>query len=244
MKNFEPLMVWLKRSPRNEPLDLFHANTEPFLRTLVALGYKPSHIVDVGAHMGGWTRSALNLFPKAYYSLFEPQRDLLENQTDLDLPNVRKIYMGVGAKSGQSLFTNNPRRDSSSFRFSPPEAKERGFDQELMPIVSLDDFFGSSDEWPRPDLLKVDAEGLDLEVVSGGAKVIDSCEIVLLEAGVLNKSFQNGLGRTIAHMGDRGFTVFDITDLNRTPSAGALWNVEVAFVKKDGFLDRAINKYE
>ena len=38
--------------------------------------FKPKHIVDVGANRGYWTKEVMKIFPNAYYTLFEPQRDL------------------------------------------------------------------------------------------------------------------------------------------------------------------------
>jgi hypothetical protein len=40
-----------------------------------------------------------------------------------------------------------------------------------------------------------------------------------------------------------GFCPFDITDLNRTEKSGALWLIEIAFVQKNGSLDRCIDSY-
>lgn len=111
-----------------------------------------------------------------------------------------------------------------------------------MPVVSLDEFFINS-EWPRPDVLKVDAEGWDLEVLKGATLVLGSCQLVLLEAGVMNKTFENTALEVMKDMDTRGFQLFDITDLNRTPSFGRLWNVELAFAKKNGDLIKAISFY-
>lgn len=199
-------------------------------------------MVDVGAHSGGWTRSAMAFYPEAKYSLFEPQRSLLENQRDLDLPNVRKHYVGAGPRTEAALLTRHSRSDSWSYRLTPTEAKDRGFSQEESSVVSLDDFFANS-EWPAPDVLKIGAEGWDLEVLSGATTTAAACEVVLVEAGVMNKSFGNTVLAVLEFMKRLGFTLFDVTDLNRTPTFGALWNVEVAFVKSGGLLDRGVSSY-
>jgi hypothetical protein len=44
-------------------------------------------------------------------------------------------------------------------------------------------------------------------------------------------------------MAGRDFVLFDITDLNRTQKHGALWLVELAFVRRNGPLEARIDAY-
>lgn len=221
-----------------------HANTDPFFQCLVNLRFSPRHVVDIGAHLGGWTRSAMKYFPAAQYSLFEPQRNLLESQLDLDSnKNLSKHYVGLGACSGTFKLTASPRADSFSFRLSPKEAAALGREQFDVEVITLDSFFSQNPEKLNPDLIKIDAEGWDLEVLQGAKDTLQKCEVVLLEAGVMNKSFKNTAGLVIHEMESRGFVLFDITDLNRTTRDNALWNVELAFVRKGGRLELAVDSY-
>jgi hypothetical protein len=59
----------------------------------------------------------------------------------------------------------------------------------------------------------------------------------------MNKFFQNTFTDVIREMSERGFVVFDITDLNRTQKHNALWLVEIAFVKSGKWLDHKIDSY-
>lgn len=235
--------MFFKRKVSKKTGGVFHADTEPFFRLLGNVGYIPNHIVDVGAHLGGWTRSALNAFPDSKYTLFEPQKELLESQSDLDVPNVRRNYVGVGPVSGQALLSKHYRADSFSFSLTPEQARDRGFSQVTVEVISLDEYFQQNTDWPPPDLLKIDAEGWDIEVVRGAEKVVSQCDLVLVEAGVLNKRFTNTALEVMKEMDRRGFKLADITDLNRTPTAGALWNVELAFVKAGASFDQSVSSY-
>jgi FkbM family methyltransferase len=222
-----------------------HANTDPFFQCLLNIGFKPRHIIDVGAHMGGWTRTALQYFPDSHYSLFEPQRDLLESQIDLlKNPKIRFYFQGVGSKCEIRKMTTSSRRDSYSFQWSVDQARDLGSEQFEMEVVALDEFFvQDAILFPPADIVKIDAEGWDLEVLKGAEQTISHAEVVLLEAGVMNKSFKNTTREVINVMFNKGFVLFDITDLNRTSRDNALWNVELAFVRKAGKLEHAIDKY-
>ncbi len=46
-------------------------------------GFDPKHIVDVGANHGSWTREAVQYFPRAHYTLVEPQHELRIHSQDL-----------------------------------------------------------------------------------------------------------------------------------------------------------------
>jgi len=221
----------------------FHANTEPIFRLLANLDYKPEHIVDVGAHRGAWTLSAMRLFPDAKYTLFEPQRDLLCENSALQSSNVTLNFLGVGPKSGEALFTEHARQDSSSFAWSESEAKSSNFAQKLLPIIALDDYFEKHQDWPRPQVIKIDAEGWDLEVLHGASEIIKGCDVIFVEATVLNRKHPNTALRVMNDMNDRGFDLVDITDLNRTPSFGALWLVELAFASRKSNIFKAIDRY-
>lgn len=219
-----------------------HAHTDPFFDCLVRLGFRPGHIVDVGANRGNWTRTALRYFPDASYALFEPQKELLQG-TDLDIdPRIRIFAMGAGPETSVMKLSKSDRDDSFSFALTAEEAAREGREQVEAPVVALDEFL-DKEGIPYPDMLKIDAEGWDLEVLKGADKCAANAEVVLLEAAVMNKLFANKFGVVASEMEGRGFVLFDITDLNRTQKHNALWLVEVAFVKKGGALDAAVSSY-
>jgi FkbM family methyltransferase len=228
--------------PSLDQFNSSHAKTDPFFNCLSSLGYSPEHVVDIGANRGNWTRTAIRYFPESRYTLFEPQSDLLIGG-DLEGDSRVQIYaMGVGPKTATMLLSKHDRDDSYSFALTKDEAASMGRQQVEAPVVALDEFL-TKEGLPYPSMLKIDAEGWDLEVLKGAEAALLHADVVLLEASVMNKSFPNKLARVIAEMELRGFVVFDITDLNRTVKQNALWLVEIAFVKAGGFLDKKVDAF-
>jgi len=220
-----------------------HAKTDPFFQSLLRLGYCPSHIVDVGANRGNWTRTAMKYFPDARYSIFEPQEKMRAEVSDLlENSNVEFHCMGAGPVNSTMKFTQHERDDSHTFALTSQQAENLGYPQIQVPVVALDDFFKARG-LPKVDILKIDAEGWDLEVLKGATKTAAEANVVLMEASVLNPVFSNTVEEVIGVMSRLGFTLFDITDLNRTVKDDALWLVELAFVKKDGPLRKAVQSY-
>lgn len=210
---------------------------DDFFRTLVALGTRPNVIVDVGAHRGEWTRTSLRHFPDAQYVLFEPQRDLMDAQADLVSPRIRIHHDGVGpAPEDARPFTMHPDRGSWSFAYSSEDAVEFGLSQSAARIVTLDQYFATGDgrDLAAPDILKIDAEGWDLQVLAGAGRTVAAADIVFVEAGVTNKLFVNSAIAVMTELDGRGFSLIDITDAQRPLASGALWNVELAFANRSG----------
>ena len=223
--------------------DSGHATTDPFFDSLLRLGYHPSHIVDVGANRGNWTRTAMKYFPGIRYTMFEPQEKMRSEVTDLLCnPGVEFHCMGAGPVNSTMKLTQHERDDSHTFALTPEQAEGFGYPQIEVPVVTLDDFFKVRG-LPKVDILKIDAEGWDMEVLKGAVKTAAEADVVLIEASVLNPVFTNTVEKVVAEMSFLGFVLFDITDLNRTPKHGALWLVELAFVKKSGTLRKAVNSY-
>lgn len=212
-----------------------------FYDTLKKMGFTPNHIVDVGANHGTWTREALRYFPKAHYTLLEPQNWLKKSFQDiLDMnPKVQYFPLGAGEKEGSFHFTIVDRDDSCSFRYSQEEAKAAGFEQIEIPVVTLNNLLANSD-FPVPDIIKIDAEGLDIAVLKGASNFFGITEIFMVEAGVVNKIFDNSFLKLINFMDEKGYRLFEITDLNRPFSPSVLWLVELVFVKKNGFIDSQV----
>lgn len=218
--------------------------TQRMFRVLGELGLTPSHIVDVGGNHGNWTRAALAAFPNAKVTLFEPQRNLAPRHTDLAAnPRVELIYKGVGGFDGNASFTYHPRDDSSSFIYSAIEAAAQGMVQEEIAICRLDTAMAGS-RFGVPQIVKIDAEGLDLKVLDGAPATIEQADVVLIEATVACPDYPNTAAIIFAQMENLGFRLFDITDLNRSRELGVLWLIEATFVRKDSAVAKAATQYK
>lgn len=211
-----------------------------FYNILKAENYTPKCIYDIGANKGTWTKECMNFFPDSNYILFEPQPNLRSNiEKCLQGKNNYSIYtVGVGNKNDKLLFTYHERDDSCSFIISEEEAAQKGYKQVYTPIVKLDSFVVENN-LPKPDILKIDAEGIDLDVLAGASHIINNhVEIVLVEVGVMNKYIKNSALEVLKYMDKANFKLFDITDLNRPFKNNVLWLCEFVFIKKNSVLDK------
>lgn len=208
---------------------------------LRSLNFVPKHIVDVGANHGTWTREVLKYFPDATYTLLEPQYWLKDSIKDLleQNRNIRFYPVGSGEEEGSFKFTIVDRDDSCTFRYSEEDAKRKGFRQIDVQIRPLNELL-LKEKLSSPDIIKIDAEGLDIKVLKGADNYFGKTEVFMVESAVNNKSFCNDVIRTINFMDENGYRLFDITDINRPWNVRLLWLVELVFIKKGGFIDRAV----
>ena len=70
------MFKYLKRVRSKSVAESPNAAVARLLTSLKDMGMAPRHIVDIGANHGGWSRTALSIFPQAYLSIFEPQQRL------------------------------------------------------------------------------------------------------------------------------------------------------------------------
>jgi FkbM family methyltransferase len=201
-------------------------------------GFSPSHIVDVGANHGNWTRGCLQFFPTARYTLLEPQAQLKAHVQDLIASgyNIQWVSMGASDTSGTMPFFLAARDDSASFFCGDPSRKT------MAEVISLDDLLARYD-LPVPEMVKIDAEGFDLKVLRGAKSLLGKTEVFFLEAGVLCP-FENSVAAAVKFMAEQGYHLIDITEINRSPKDNVLWLTELAFLRDSSRLLAAANSYE
>jgi FkbM family methyltransferase len=217
---------------------------DAFFPLLLQLGFIPKHIVDVGANHGLWTRQAFKFFPNARFTLVEPQDHLKVHVQDLIRQgcNIRWINAGVADKPGKLPFTILHRDDSSTFTITAREAQGAGVQQVFVEVKTLNEIASSNDA--PPDMVKIDAEGYDLKVLSGASELFGKTEIFLVEAVMGPCQHENTMLAVIQKMAAAGYQLFDITDLNRSPKSGVLWLCEIAFLRNNSRLSDDATLYE
>jgi FkbM family methyltransferase len=212
-----------------------------FLGSIKRLGFSPKHIVDIGANHGSWTRKAIEFFPDADYTLFEPQDHLRVYIEDMVAAGrkIRWVGAGVGDSSGKLPFSISVRDDSSTFL----QPRQGAAQQTVVEVKTLDEFFATS-QLAIPEMVKIDAEGFDVKILNGATKLLGKTEIILAEAAVCNPEFENKCEVLVKKMADSGYSLIDLTELIRSPKHGLLWLCEMAFLRKDSRLLEKATSYE
>ncbi len=214
-----------------------------FLWNLYDLGFRPKHIVDVGANRGRWSEKAQQVFPDCSFTLLEPQ---IEMKAELDgfcrkVPNARWINAGAGDELGILQFTVVPDTVSSTFTISE---SDNGYEQRQVKVVTLDHLVENEIN-AIPDLVKIDAEGFELRILQGAQSLIGKTEVFLLELPLIDPPpGWSSFSEIITQMGEYGYEPFEFTTFLRLKGDPATRLCEIAFARRNGMLRANHQTYE
>ncbi len=146
-------------------------------------------VLDVGANFGTFAIALSRVVgPNGQVHAFEPQRliyNMLIGSVALNsLTNVYGHNVAVGDREDRieiPQFDYNHPLNFGSIEFAPEQGEKltqtRGHDPakvEYVPLTTIDRF-----EFPKVHLIKVDAEGMELQVLGGALQTIRRCRPVL-----------------------------------------------------------------
>jgi FkbM family methyltransferase len=236
----------LRRQPQSSPSAITEAEklragipTLPgFLENLRNSGFSPSAIVDIGANAGEWSRTASSIFPSAQILMFDGDP---ENE-----PNLHNTVHDIGNRSRYFLRLLGPERKDAVTFYRPetgttgssvlPELTSFGKNAIALSMDTLDNLTAEASLRP-PLLLKLDVQGFELEVLKGASHILALSEVVLMEASLI--PYNDGaplFADVVAFMNKEGLVVFDFCGQLRRESDYALFQTDVAFVRRESSL--------
>jgi len=207
------------------------------LKHILNLGYRPELIVDVGVATG--TNRLQENFSKSRFLWVEP---LVEFEPILE--KLSKKYNGeyilaaAGSFNGHTEIQVDPDLYGSSLMFDMSEGHQR----RQIRVIKLDDLV---EEYNLKSdiLLKVDVQGYELEVLEGAQKLLQDCEIVILEVAFIgNVKGMPEFYDVVDYMKKRNYVVYDIMGGINRPYDNALFQQDLLFVKENGRF-RVSNKF-
>ena len=225
-----------KRIPASIKLQRSVIDMDASLLALRGAGFRPTAVIDIGAHDGAWSIMAHRRFPEATFHMVEA------------LPGKKDVLSDVCArrlKSGSTLhitLLGPEARDAVTFfemgTGSSVLSEVTGFarTQRALPMQRLDGLLEPL-ALEGPLFVKIDTQGFEIEILKGAEQILRKTEAALLETSLLE--FNEGapsINEVIAFMDERDFVPFDICELHRRASDQVLFQCDILFVKKDSAL--------
>lgn len=143
------------------------------------LDIKPKVIYDIGSCVLHWERHASRIWPESQIFLFEANRD------------VRKLYNRTGKNYYLGVLTDEDKK-SVTFYKDPMNLGGNSYYKEITgsynethathEIGMTLDTIVQENEWPLPDLIKMDVQGAELDILKGSPKCLANCKDIILEA--------------------------------------------------------------
>jgi FkbM family methyltransferase len=206
------------------------------LERLRKAGLRPRLLLDVGASSGVFADEAWSYWPDLSVHCFEPEPEfvnILQERAQKDSRlSVCQALVGAGADPAKLYYhvlgasticrENRVRQEHETPVGPGPERK--------CPMITLDTY--CHDRQLKPDFLKIDVQGYELEVLHGAEGILPGIEVVLTEVNHLEVYDGAPLAaELIGYLAQRGYALHDVCDLNRRPLDDALWQTDMVFVR-------------
>jgi FkbM family methyltransferase len=190
-------------------------------------GVNPNVIYDIGANDGSWTRDAKKVFPTARYEQFEANAQhakpglhmVLLGDVEKDVSFYKAVGPSVGTNTGASVYLE------VTHHYAPGT-----YTVETLPMVPLDTYAPRAN-LPRPDLIKLDVQGAELDVLKGAESLLQTTKYILMEVALhrWNKDAPM-IEDVVTYMASQGFELIDIVDTHFVQNY--LFQIDVLFAHK------------
>ncbi|MEH1863703.1 MAG: FkbM family methyltransferase [Nostoc sp.] len=202
------------------------------LERLAKLGFKPTHIFDVGAYQGDFTNLCIKYFPKSRIACFEVLEHRVQQLRQLASQNsvVQVFPVLLGAESQEQVQFNESETASSVLI----EQVKQNFTVKSYPMKTVDNIVHEYFNNCAPDFLKLDVQGYELEVLKGAEKSLTQTQVILAEINLLDIHKNVPLlAEVVGWLNERDWVAYDICSLTRRPLDQALWQADFIFVPRN-----------
>lgn len=198
------------------------------LALLRGRGFSPATVIDVGAQTG--TPPLYEIFPDAHHVLIEP---VIENEPALQalcgrLPSAEYRIAAVASRDGMVALAVS---DDHLYSSVVPDGADVSPGLRSVPGISLDSLCADG-RYAGPMLVKIDVDGLELDVLAGAATLMQPAAVFVIEATVAGEDAR--LAPIINAMAAHGFQLWDIIDPLYRPGDERMWQVDLVLVHRDG----------
>lgn len=214
-------------------------STQGGLLRLKTLGFSPEAILDIGAYEGEWMHMAKVVFPQSRVLMIEaqPEKESLLKATCNKFGGSVEFMIALLGRTNREAVPFYQMRTPTNSTGSSLYEEQTSFERRTitLPMHRLDDMLAKRPPMRFP-FIKLDVQGAEIEVLSGGLETLQAAEVVLLEASFLeyNKGAPQ-FAEVVAFMNANRFVVFDVLDCFRA-KRDVLFQGDILFVRKDSSL--------
>ena len=170
--------------------DTTEEEAEAIAQIIKSLNILEVNALDVGANIGNWTAAILRVLPDSKIVAFEPSAKayLQLSERFRNSPRVECINKALGNKDSVAVLYAD-KSASGLGSLTKRRVDHFGIDfsfQEDIEIERLDSWIRSQPANFRPNILKMDVEGHELEVLEGAIESLKYIQVVQFEFGGSN----------------------------------------------------------
>jgi FkbM family methyltransferase len=209
----------------------FAPNMALGLEEMKKRGFYPRTIIDVGAFAGEWSIMARRLWPTSQLFMIEPNQSgpmgLADVAKDIGASVFNEILGATDHRTIRFTVMGSGSSVLAERSSVPRHVQERS-------LRRLDSLLTTID---APALLKIDAQGYELEILKGATELLSAIDAILLEISIIE--INEGaplLHDVLSFMKALGFVAYDIFEIHRRPLDRALNQVDIIFIREHSAL--------
>lgn len=198
------------------------------MRRVVAAGIKIDIVFDVGANKGRWTRQHKRLLPNARFFMFEAN-----TKHENKLKNTGEPYF-FGVLSADGMPADFYRIDGTGDSLYMEKTEYYGPDSKVRVETKRLEQLCKDEKIPKPDFIKLDVQGAELDILKGSGDLLQSCSLVLMECPIVD--YNEGapsLDQYFDFMSESHFSPIAITEQHTRNQL--MLQVDILFIRKDLF---------
>jgi len=189
---------------------------------------EPKRVVDIGAHVGDFTRQLASMSPNCEFILVEANPYCEEYLKKLNQPyKILALSNHSGTTHLYVEKANSIGTGASIYKENTDWYGEGKYELLEVPTDTLD----NQNFFPEEviDLVKIDVQGAELDILMGGNKTITRSKYVLAEVSLLEYNHKAPLmDKVVSKMKQYGFYIEDILEYHKL-SNNQIFQLDILF---------------
>jgi FkbM family methyltransferase len=147
-------------------------------------GFYPSGVLDIGANVGSFTKMCKTIWPFSKYVMIEGNEECKNRLSSLGDPYYISLLGNSDGKKIEFYKTKISRTGTgnSIYREKTKNYNDENVIIERRELITLNTLLGEYDY--KIEFAKIDTQGSELDVLSGGDKILKNCQFILLEVSL------------------------------------------------------------
>jgi FkbM family methyltransferase len=189
----------------------------------------PKRVIDVGAHVGEFTKTIQSKFPTCDIIMVEANPNCEPHLRLLNKPyDMVALYHKEGYESLYLEKINPIPTGASIYKENTIWYDEGKYETIQIPTSTLDikNYFNGE----TIDLLKMDTQGSELDILNGGKKTLERTKYVLIEVSTVKYNLNAPMmDKVVDKMLESGFNIVDIVEYHI--NNGLIFQLDILFKK-------------
>jgi len=198
-------------------------------------GYNPSHIFDIGAYKGQWTRQSLSIFKESHHIMIEANNYDILTQFN-KYTNITVINEILNEENKEVIW--NKMENTGDSIFSELTVWSDKFEKIKRNSITLDsciEKYNIDLSLMKNILIKIDCQGAEIPILKGSTEILNKTDFIVMELPLFGK-YNNDVPSFLEHiqyMDTIGFKPYDVVDNHYINNYNM--QIDMLFINKNHF---------